>query len=504
MPINSRLIAKNTAFLYVRLILVVLVTLYTSRVLLDKLGEVDYGLYNVVYSVIGMFAFLNGTLSTSTSRFITFALGTKDPDYLQKVFNTTLITHLFLAGIIVLLGETIGLWYAHHVMVVPPGRWDAAMIVFQVSIVSSVISILQVPFTSEVIAHEKMDAYAFVGIFEVVAKLSVVFLLSKSNADRLVFYAILTLIVSVVVCACYFIYCRKSFQEIVFSLQLDRKSFKEIVSFSSWNILAYVSNTLMGQGVIMLYNVFFAPVVVAAQAIANQVFTALSQFSWNVRNAVNPQIIKLYADGKYDESSRLTFVSAELLLFLTMFFCVPCILVMPTLLNIWLVDVPEHTLQFARLLVLQLILDSYGASFYAPMLAANKISKNSVIAAIMSAIQFAAIYLLFKSGLGPLWARYVCIISVVLFSFVIKPVILCRDIGYQPHQMIRSLLRGLLVMMIVGVVNGALFVLFPQNTIWQSALVVVLSVLSVLIAAVCFTEKDIRMRFYVFVKNRFR
>ena len=457
MPINAKLIAKNTVYLYFRLILILLVTLYMSRVLLAKLGEVDYGLYYVVYGVIGMVSFLNGTLSTCTSRFITYALGTGDLNRLKKTFSTSFVAHLSLAGIILLLGETIGLWYAHHVMVVPPERWSAAMIVYQISIASAVVSILQVPFTASVIAHERMNAYAIVGIFEAVAKLAIVFLLTRCSFDRLVFYAFLVLAVSMTVLLAYTVYSKRSFAEVSFSLDFDKPAFREMIKFASWNIVANVSNTLMGQGVIMLFNLFFAPVVVAAQAIANQIYTALNQFGWNVRNAVNPQIIKLYADKKQDESRRLTYVSAEGILYLTMLFCVPCIMVMPTLLDIWLVDVPEYAVAFSRLLVLQLILDNYNASFYAPMLAANKVAANSIAALVLCVLQFVALLLLFKSGVGPLWARYVGIIGTVLFSFIIKPVILCNDIGYEWKTMLRYLWRGVRIMAIVGGLNVVLY-----------------------------------------------
>ena len=502
MPINAKLIAKNTLYLYFRLILILLVTLYMSRVLLDRLGEVDYGLYYVVYGVIGMVSFLNGTLSTCTSRFITYALGTGDLNSLKKTFSTSLVAHLSLAGIILILGETIGLWYTHHVMVVPPERWRAAMVVYQISIASAMVSILHVPFMAAVIAHEKMNAYAIVGIFEAVAKLAIVFLLTKCAFDRLIFYSFLVLVISLVVFLAYVVYSKRMFIEVSFSLSFDKSAFREMMKFSAWNIVTNVSNTLAGQGVIMLFNLFFAPVVVAAQAIANQIFTALNQFGWNVRNAVNPQIIKLYADGKREESSRLTYVSAEGILYLTMLFCIPCIMVMPTLLDVWLVDVPEYAVAFSRLLVLQLIFDNYSASFYAPMLAANKVAANSIAAFVLCILQFVVLLLLFKLGLGPMWARYLGIFTTILFSFVVKPYILCRDVGYQWRTMFLYLWRGVRVMLLIGGLNAALFLLIPQESLWQSVLVLALSVLIVLGCSYLFMEASLRQRIVGFIKKQ--
>lgn len=502
MPINAKLIAKNTLYLYFRLILIALVSLYMSRVLLDKLGEVDYGLYHVVYGVIGMVSFLSGTLSTCTSRFITYALGTGDSNEMRRTFSTAFVSHLALAGIMLILGETIGLWYAHHVMVVPPERLHAAMIVYQVSIISTVTVIIQVPFSAAVIAHERMNAYAVVGIFEALAKLLIVFLLTRCSFDKLIFYAFLGYAVTFGVFCTYVTYARKSFEEVSFSLTFDKPAFRGMMKFSAWNIVANLSNTLMGQGVIMLFNLFFAPVVVAAQAIAGQVYTALNQLGWNVRNAVNPQIIKLFADDNQEESSHLTYVSAEGILYLTMMFSVPCIMVMPTLLNIWLVDVPEYAVAFARLLVLQLILDNYSASYYAPMLAANKVAFNSLAALVLCVFQFVAMLVLFKIGLGPLWARYLGILTAVIFSFVVKPYVLCKDIGYRWQTMLHYLWRGIRLMLVVGGLNLALYHLIPQDTIWQSAIVMILSVLIVLASSWVFMEATLRRKVMSFVKQK--
>ena len=481
MPINSKLIVKNTVYLYIRMILILLVTLYMSRVLLDRLGATDYGLYYVVYGVIGLVSFLNGTLSTSTSRFITFELGSGDANSVKRIFNTTLVTHLFLAAFILLIGETIGLWYVHHIMVVPEGRLTAALIVYQLSIVSTITTIIQVPFTAEVIAHEKMNVFAFIGIFEAFSKLGVVFLLSIGSSDLLILYASLTVIVSIVVLLMYVLYCRRSFDEIIFSFELDRFSLQKIISFSGWNILANVCNTVMNQGVIMLFNLFFTPVVVAAQAIANQIYNALSQLAWNIRSAVNPQIIKLFAEKQFEESRKLTLASAEFILYLTMLFCVPCIHVMPRLMDIWLVEVPDYTVAFARLLLLQLIFDNYNASFYAPMLAANRIAFNSIAGLFVCIIQFVLLYLIFNLGFDAIWARYVGIAGVICFSLFIKPFILCRYIDYPWREMLQTLWKGIKIMLLVGTVNVVLFFSIPQASFVRSIALGALSFTSVII-----------------------
>ena len=223
MVIDSRRIAKNTIFLYVRLILVMGVQLYSSRVILDKMGATDYGLYYVVFGVIGILSFLNGTLSSGTSRFITFELGKGDKNRLRTTFSTTLISHLLLTGIIFILGETVGLWYAHNVMVVPEGRMEAAMIIYQISILSAIITILQVPFTSEIMAHEEMNVYAYLGIYEACAKLAVVFFIIHTSFDKLVFFSVLQCIVVFSVFCFYIWYSKKRFEEVTFKRYFNKE-----------------------------------------------------------------------------------------------------------------------------------------------------------------------------------------------------------------------------------------------------------------------------------------
>lgn len=504
MAIDSRRIAKNTIFLYARLILVLGVQLYSSRVVLDKLGATDYGLYYVVFGVIGLLSFLNGTLSSGTSRFITFELGKGDKDRLRTTFSTTLISHIFLAGIVLLLGETVGLWYAHNVMVVPEGRMEAAMIVYQISILSTIISILQVPFTSEIMAHEEMNVYAYLGIYEACAKLAVVFLIIHTSFDKLVFFAVLQSIVVFSVFCIYVWYSKRRFEEITFRRNFDKDIFKSILKFSGWNIIANLSNTLMKQGVIMLFNLFFAPVVVAAQAISNQISLALMQFVNNVRQAVNPQVIKLYADKQYKESQRLTFVSAEYIFDLLLLLGVPCIMVMPALLDLWLVDVPDYAVAFAQLIIVQDILGNFSAAFYTPMLAANKLSKNSIASVFLCIAQFLLLWILFALGLGPLWARYLALLSCVIFSFVVKPYILWKDIDYNLEDIYKCIWQCMKIMLTVIVVCIGIYLCIPQNSLFDSLLVAALSVLVVVGTALMFMDVAKRMNLVSMVLRKIK
>lgn len=502
MAIDSKRIAKNTLFLYARLLIVMGVTLYTSRVVLDKLGVDDYGLYNVVYGIIGMLSFLNGTLSSGTSRFITFDLGRGDIEILKRTFSTALFTHVLLAGIIILVGETIGLWYATHVMVVPPERRTAALIVYQISILVTVITISRVPFTSEIMAHEEMNIYAYIGIYEAVAKLLIVYLLSISDFDKLILYAALVALVTLSVFIFYAVFTSRRFQEVNFKLSFDKNTFKSILGFSGWNILANISNTLMGQGVIMLFNLFFAPVVVAAQALANQVSQAMMQFVNNVRQAVNPQVIKLYAEGKYQESKMLTLQSVEYVFDLLLLLGVPCIMILPTLLDIWLVEVPQYAIEFTRLIIIQDILGNFSAAFYTPMVAANKIQKNSIVAVFLCIIQFGLLYIFFKMGFGPIWARYLGIIFCIIWSFVVKPYILWKDIDYKWGEMFVCIGRCIRTLSIVVALCYAIYVFIPQTNIYYSLLEAVLAVVVISGVSIAFMEKSVRLKLKNYILSK--
>lgn len=501
--IDSKRIAKNTIFLYIRLLLVLGITLYTSRVVLDKLGIEDYGLYNVIYGIIGILSFLNATLSSGTSRFITFELGKGNSSKLQETFSTALYAHIFLAGLIIVFAETVGLWYVHHVLVCPPERFDAATSVYQISIAVTVISILQVPFTSEIIAHERMEVYAYIGIYEAVAKLLIVFLLIKTEKDKLILYAFLVAIVSLSVFIVYLLYTRYNFKEVRILPRINYITFKNILKFSGWNIVANLSNTLMGQGVIMLFNIFFAPVVVAAQSIANQISNAMMQFVNNVRQSVNPQIIKLYADSQYSESKRLTLQSAEYIFYLLLLMGIPLIMVMPAILDVWLVDVPEYASDFARLIVIQNILGNFSAAFYTPMVAANKIQKNSIISAVLCCLQFGLLYLLFNSGLSALWARYIGIIFTILWSFIVKPYILWKDLNYEIAEIAKCILKCMRTLLIIAILAGVIYYFVPQSSLVRSLYVILLTLTVICITIWFSISRAIRNQLMIVMKNKF-
>ena len=349
--VNNKRIAKNTLLLYVRTLFIMLVTLYTSRVVLNTLGVSDYGIYNVVGGVVAMFGFINASMSSATQRYITFALGKGDIADLRKIFSTALQIHVLIAALIVVLGETVGLWFMYTKMQIPADRMNAAFWVLQCSIVSSVVMIISVPYNADIIAHERMSAFAYISIIEAVLRLAIVYLLLAFSYDKLILYAFLTLAVQLLIRFCYSSYCNKHFPESKYRHVWDKSLFKEMTGFAGWGMFSSLSGILSGQGLNMLLNVFFGPVVNAARAVAVQVQNAILQFIGNFQMAINPQITKTYANGEMEDMHKLMFRSARFTFYLLFVVSLPVLFETNFILTVWLKTVPENTVIFLRIMI---------------------------------------------------------------------------------------------------------------------------------------------------------
>lgn len=500
---SNKRIAKNTMFLYFRMILIMGVTIYTSRVVLDKLGVEDYGLYQVVGGVVGMLSFINGTLSIGSMRFLTYELGRKDEVKLHQTFCTAFYTHFALALILALILETAGLWFVYNKLVIPLERLNAAIIAYHISIFTSIFIITQVPYTSLIMAHERMSIYAYISIYEAVGKLLVVYFLSSSSFDRLIFYAILIAAVQISVAMFYRLYCRINFKESQLEPIFEKGIFRKIIGFSGWNIIANLSETLKLQGIIILINMFFSPVIVAAQAIANQVSGAMMQFVNNFRTAINPQIIKLYAAGDKEGSKRLTLETTIYCFDLILLFGLPAILVMDWIMDLWLVEVPQYAVIFTQWIIIRNIIGTFNAAFYVPMMAANKIKSNSFAALILSVGEFILLYFLLKMGLGPMWVQYMGVLLTTAFSLFVKPYILYREIDYSFRDLIGCYITCLkIVSLSLLLVLVSTYCL--DKSICGNLLKIVLSALCVVIASYTFMDKETKVKLKQIVSNKFQ
>ena len=348
---NNKRIAKNTLMLYIRMLFTMGVSLFTSRVILQTLGVEDYGVYSVVGGIITMFAFINGGMVSATQRYLSFEIGKGNLTQLKKVFSTSLQIHALIAFIIILLGETVGLWFLYEKLVIPADRMTAAFWVYQCSIVACVVNIMSVPYNADIIAHEKMSAFAYISILDVVLKLTIVYALYITTWDKLITYAVLILSVQLIIRLVYARYCNKHFDESHYHHHIDKPLFKEMFSFAGWSFWGNLAGVLYTQGLNIMLNIFFGPIVNAARGIAVQVQTTVQQFVGNFQVAINPQITKNYAIGELSQMHNLMFRSARFSFFLLFFLTLPVLLETEYILTLWLKTVPLDTVVFTRWMI---------------------------------------------------------------------------------------------------------------------------------------------------------
>lgn len=424
---NNKRIAKNTMFLYIRMLFIMAVQLYTSRVVLNTLGVVDYGLYNVVGGIVTMFAFFNGAMVTSTQRYITFELGKGHLERLKVVFTTCVQIHFLISLIIVLLGETVGLWFLYEKMVIPADRFTAAMWVYQLSILTMCVQVMSVPYNSDIVAHERMGAFAAISVIEVILKLAVVYLLVIGDFDKLILYAVLIATIQLLIRYIYTRYCHKHFPESILIRAFDKSLAKEMGKFMGWNIWGNLAGTLFGTGLNLLLNVFFGPAVNAARAIAVQVESAIANFSSNFLMAVNPQITKLYAQDDLTDMHKLIFRASKFTFFLMLALSLPVIMETDTILTVWLKIVPDYTVIFLRLLLCIVTIDAVARPLMTAAAATGDVKLyQSLIGGILLAIVPIA-YVVLKLGGSPesvyIVHLVICIIAFLTRLWVIKPMI---------------------------------------------------------------------------------
>lgn len=393
---NNKRIAKNTLLLYVRMLFMLGVGLYTSRVILHTLGVQDFGINNVVGGVIAMLGFLQGSLSSASSRYITYDLGKGDMTVMKKTFGNILSIHLMLAGIIFILGETVGLWFVMEKLNIPPDRHTAALWVYQFSIFTSMMSVISVPYNAAIIAHEKMSAFAYISIYEAVAKLVVVYLLLVIPIDKLIVYAALLFLVQCSSRIIYNVYCFRHFEETRAKLAFDKQLFKEIFAFAGWTMNGNLAVIGFTQGLNIVLNLFFGPAVNAARGIAVQVQSISLQFCTNFQAALNPQITKSYAQGNLDYMHKLIITSSKFSFFIMFFITLPLMLEADQVLHWWLGVVPNHTVNFLRLILCTSLLFTLSNPIIISVHATGRLRHFQIIEGTMLLCIVPIAYLLLK------------------------------------------------------------------------------------------------------------
>lgn len=409
------------------MLLTMAVTLYTSRVVLATLGIEDFGIYNVVGGVVTMFAFLNGTISGVTQRYLTYELGTGNKESLKTVFNTAMCIHWIIAIAILILAETIGLWFVYNKLVIPAERIPAAIWVYQFSILSTIVFIISVPYNACIIAHEKMSAFAYISIVEVVLKLLVVYLLLLTSFDKLIFYAFLIFAVQLLIRVIYNEYCKRHFEESKYKFQMDRPLAKNMMGFTGWSLFGGLAGVGMNQGINILLNIFFGPTVNAARAVAMQVDNAVQGFVANFQMALNPQIIKNYASNNFEQMRFLVFASSRYSYYLLFFLSLPILFEASFILSIWLKEVPDHTVAFLRITMLVLLVNTLSNPLVTSANATGNIKKYQIIVGTIQILIIPVAYFALLMGCNSEFVFWIYFIFIVIAQlarlWMIRPMI---------------------------------------------------------------------------------
>lgn len=479
--INNKRIAKNTLFLYFRTLIILVVSLYTSRVILNALGVEDYGIYNVVGGVVAMFSVISGALSSAISRFITFELGKGKSDKLNVVFSASVNIQFGISLLIILIGEVVGLWFLNYKMNIPPERLFAANWVLQCSLLTFCINLISVPYNACIIAHEKMDTFAYVSVLEAFLKLAVCYLILISPWDRLIFYAILLICVSIIIRMTYTVYCHRHFEESRYHFVFDKKVMKEMTGFAGWNFFtnsAYIFNT---QGVNLLINLFFGVTVNAARGIATQVDHAVMQLVNSFTTAMNPQITKNYAVGNKEAMVSLVCRGAKFSYFLLFIFALPVLVETEYILTVWLKIVPPHAVNFVRLAIISSMVNIIGKTGYTASMATGNIRTYVLWVTSVGCLAFPLTWVAFELG-APSEVAYVVFIIVYIAVETVRLWVMKGLLDFPVGKFVREVLYKIAIVTIVSIMLPlAIRLLLPSSLIR----VIVSLFLSVLSAITC-------------------
>lgn len=410
--------AKNAGMLYFRMLLTMAVALYTSRVILQTLGIEDFGIYNVVAGFVTMLGFLHGAMSSATQRFLAFELGKPGDRDVRGIFSMSLNIHILIALFVLVLGETIGLWFLKNQLTIPADRMIAATWVFHLALLSFMITIVSVPYNALIIAHERMSIFAWVSIIDVLLKLLIVFMLGWFGFDKLILYAVLSLSVVLIIFIIYRTYCKKIFVESRFRLYWDKKLFQVMLSYTGWNLWGNIAAVMSGQGVNVMLNIFFGPSVNAARAIAMQVSAALNSFVQNIQVAINPQIIKSYAAQDMTYMHQLVCYGAKYNFFVLLLLSLPVLNNIELILPVWLGIVPESTAIFAKLVICSILIDSLSPPLMTAAQATGRIKLYQFIVGGILLLNVPVSYFILKRGGEPYTVFYVAIgLSLIALLF---------------------------------------------------------------------------------------
>ena len=502
---NKR-IAKNTMLLYIRMGVMMIISFFTARITLEALGVVDYGINNVVGGLVSMFSLISSSLSSSVSRFMTFGLGKGDKKELNTIFSTSVNIHIILAIIVVIAIETIGIWFLNNKMVIPFERLTAAHWVLQSSTVLFVVGLLSVPYNAAIIAHERMDVYAYFTLFDAFARLAIIFAIKYYGGDKLILLAVISLIPPLIKQFYYWHYSKRNFEECTYHAIWDKRVFKEMFGFAGWNFIGSTAGLTKDQGVNIAINMFTGPAVNAARGIAMQINGIIGQFIGNFLVAINPQIIKEYAAGNLKRMHSLIFKSTRFSYYLFLFLSIPILLEVETILYIWLGQVPEHTVLFTRLVIILSLAEIISNALIRSQEATGNIRNYQIVVGGLLLTNFPISYILLKMGYFPE-------ITVVV-AIIISQICLAARLAFLKHMIklpvavfLRDVYCNVIIVSAIAFVIPFLCHLYIGNQILR---LIVVSMISVITSGLAIyfvgcdkNEQILAKRYICKIKNKF-
>lgn len=464
--VNNKRIAKNTLLLYFRMMLLLVINLYTSRVILNELGIDDYGIFNVVGGIIVILSFLNSAMASGTQRFMNIEMGRKDQNALNNVFTTSQQIHLVVALLVLIISETIGLWFLNNYMNIPEDKIYAANYVYQFSIAAAIFGIFTVPYNAAIISHEKMSAFAYISIFEAVMKLLVAFAIVWSPYDKLISYAFLVFVVGIVNCGMYVFYGIRHFPECNnTTYKIDKHMMNQMLSFSGWTVFGNLGYILHTQGISIVLNLFFTVAVNAAQGIANQVNGVVNQFTTNFLVALNPQVVKSYAAGENKQMHLLIIRGCKMAFCMMAFFVIPLVLEAPTILRVWLGNTPEHTINFMRLVLLISLVNSFSGLLATAKGATGNIKLYQITLTLIGALHLPFAWIAFEFGGEPEYSMYVYLVIAIILQ-IIRILFVCRSINLSVREFLsKVVIKCSVVLCVSSILPTLLHITLPPSVI---------------------------------------
>lgn len=476
--LSNRRIAKNTLLLYFRMLLLLLISLYTSRIILNTLGINDYGIYNVVGGIVTMFSILSTSLSSAISRFITFELGNGNNERLKVIFSSSVTVQIIISLIIVILAETIGLWFLNTHLIIPEDRIAAARWCFHFSIITFVINLISIPYNAAIIAHEKMSAFAYISIIEAIGKLLIAASLSLcTSIDKLILYGVLLSILACFIRVIYGYYCTQHFEETKYNFIIDKNLLKQMLSFAGWNFIGSSASIIRDQGGNIILNMFFGPSVNAARGIAIKVNSVVTGFVQNFMIALNPQITKSYASGENKYMMELIFKGARFSYYLLFILSLPILLNTNYILVLWLKLVPDHTVSFIQLIIILALHETLATPLITAMLATGNIKKYQIIAGGVNLLNIPIAYIFLLNGFPPETTIIISIIFSIIIQ-ILRLILLKEMINFPIMSYIKKVYVNVIIITIIAAIFPTIINFLLEEGLFRIIIVSTISTVS--------------------------